>query len=124
MAIPLAQPICMVRGTSKTFRVTVFDDANDPVDLTGATVYFTVALTAGGAAEISKTSAVPAEILILAQTGATLGQADIFLIPTDTASLPLGLHKYDVWVELSGGERHPVVLPNDFRLEAGVTVIP
>lgn len=124
MACLVAQPICIIRGTSQTFRITVFDEANARVDLTGSTLYFTVALTAGGAAEISKISTTPTEILILAQTGATLGQADIFLVPTDTTSLPLGLHVYDVWLELVTGERHVIVGPDEFRIEVGVTVIP
>ena len=111
----------MVKGSSQPFRLTVFDSDNNPLYLTGTTLYFTVALTAGGTAEITKTSATPSEILILTQSGATLGQADIFLLPADTSSLPLGLHVYDVWIDLVGGERHVIVGPDEFRLECGVS---
>ncbi len=118
------QDVQIIRGVSKTFRLTVTDDASDRVDLTGSTVYFRVKQTIDDATtEIAKSSAIPAEVTLLAQSGSTLGQADIFLQPGDTSALPVGKHVYDVWLELSSGKRHAVVRPANFRIERAVTEI-
>lgn len=111
-------------GSSKTLRVTVYDDDGTLLDLTGSTLFFTVRDNIGAvAAEITKTSADSAEIEILTQSGATLGQADIKLVPGDTSALAVGLHYYDVWIQLAGGERHVVIQPSAFRLNQPVTVL-
>lgn len=111
-------------GSSKTLRVTVYDDDSALLDLTGSTVYFTVRQSIGAATtEITKTSATVSEIEILTQSGTTLGQADIKLVPGDTSALTIGLHFYDVWIELAGGERHVVIPPSDFRILQPITVL-
>ena len=116
------QDISIVKGVSKTLRLTVTDDDGARVDLTGATIYFCVKKTkADLTLEIALVS--PTNIVILAQTGATLGQADIDLLPGDTSGLPVGQHVYDVWVEQSGGDRHAVVKPSSFFIEPSVTVL-
>ncbi len=116
------QDIQIIRGVSKTFRLTVTDESSERVDLTSSTVHFRVKQNIEDAGtEIAKSSVTPAEVTLLAQSGATLGQADIFLQPSDTSGLPVGKHVYDVWVELSTGKRHAVVAPADFRIERAVT---
>lgn len=117
----------ILRGTSKTYRLTVIDDNGDRVDLTGATVYFTVRTALGAApASIAKTSANVLEIEILNQAvPATKGQADIFIAPSDTASPPLlGKLIYDVWVVLVSGKRYCVVEPSAFLVNRAVTELP
>ena len=112
----------IVRGTSQTYRITVADEASNEINLTGATAHFRIKLTINASTpELSLSSAVPADVLILTQSGSTLGQFDVFLDPTDTASLPIGKHVYDAWVVLASGERHAVIEPALFYIERGVT---
>ena len=116
------QELNIVRGVSKTLRLTVVDEDGDAVDLTDAVVYFSVKILLSDAeAVIEKTSETPADITILAQSGDTLGKADIFLVPSDTLSLSAEKHYYDVWVELVTGARYCVVSPSAFWIRRGVT---
>lgn len=125
MSCATTQDQCIQKGASKTFCLTVLDDTGTAVDLTGATLYFTVAQTVGGTAVISKTSAVVTEIEILTQSGATLGQAKVYLQPSDTSTLDTSLpYVYDIWVELSSGQRYVVIAPSAFLVDESVTVIP
>lgn len=120
-----AQDKTILRGTSKTYRLTVVDDDGARVDLTGATVHFTVRTALGApTAAIAKTSANPLQIAILNQAVATTkGQADIMLTPSDTSSL-LGKLIYDVWVVLVSGSRYGVVEPSTFLVNRAVTELP
>lgn len=114
------QDIQVIRGVTKTLRLSVIDDDGDAVDLAGATVYFRAKEAIGDAsAVISKSSAQVSEIEILTPT--TGGQADIKLAPSDTATLNLVPHVYDVWVQLASGDRHAVVKPARLYLERAVT---
>jgi len=121
----LRQDLQILRGISKTLRLTVEDEDGERVDLTGATVYFSVKVNvADAAAVISKDSGTPSEITILTQSGDTLGQADIFLVPSDTSGLSPIQHYYDVWVVLASGARHAVVPPASFYIEQAITELP
>jgi hypothetical protein len=125
------QPITVVRGESKTFLLAVRDSKTlQPVDLTGAKVWFTTKnriedinaiitkknVTAGG---------VDGQILItVPQTGATMGQAQIFLDPADTAGLDSDASYWcDAWVQLATGKRSQVLSNRQFVVEPAVTTV-
>jgi hypothetical protein len=122
----------VVQGTDRHYRLTFTSpDEVDPetnpegrVDLTGATVYYRWKRYQNdpNPAEIAKSSGDPAEILILTQSGDTLGQADVFLVPSDTDTLTSGInHYWDAWVELSDGTRHAAIPPSKAYLIDAVT---
>lgn len=122
----------VVQGTNRHYRLTftspdLVDPETNPegrVNLTGSTVYYRWKLKQNdpNPAEISKSSGDPAEILILTQSGDTLGQADVFLVPSDTDSLPSGVnHYWDAWVELSDGTRHAAIQPAKVYLIDAIT---
>ncbi len=71
----------MHRGDSATFGVSVLDTAKVPVNITGATVRFTAKYRVSdldSAALIQRVGVI---------TNATLGQAEIRLLPADTSAL-------------------------------------
>lgn len=111
-----------IRGTSKTYRVTVVDDDGERVDLTGATAHFRVKLTIDDvSAVITKISTTPAQITILTQSGTTLGQYDVFIVPGDTSMLAPATYVYDSFVVLASGKRYCVLEPAEFVIERAVT---
>lgn len=113
----------VIRGTSKTLKLTLVDLANKPVNLTGATVHFTVKKEILDRVPIiKKSSQVLTEIEI--QSPPEDGVARIFLDPADTQDLEPNLYTFDVWVILSSGKRYQVVKTSVLELHPGVTVIP
>lgn len=112
----------IIRGSTKTYELEVVDDHEEPVNLTGARVVFTVKCSLSDPAPlIQKDSAVGvAEVDI---TEPRLGKAEIKMVPSDTRSLDPGEYIFDVWVVLSSGARNPVVGPATFTVKAGVTVL-
>lgn len=84
----------VVRGTHVTVRITVYDADDARVDLTGYAMSFRVARELAGAVEFTKTVGVG--ITLLTQSGDTLGQAEVALVPADTAALEVGVHRYEV----------------------------
>ena len=114
--------ISVIRGTSKTFELEITDDDGAVVDLTGATLYFTVkAKLEDTNPLIQKKSSDALEIDIYDPRG---GKAKIYLNPSDTQTLALKPHIFDVWVVLSSGKRYVVVGPSTFELKPAGTVIP
>jgi len=115
--------VAVIRGSSKTYELTVVDENNDPVDLTGARVLFTVkTLITDASPVIQKDSqAGAAQIEIMPNPKA--GKARIYLSPSDTRNLDVAEYVFDAWVVLSSGKRHPVIPPSIFEVEAGVTVL-
>jgi hypothetical protein len=109
------------RGQSKTFELRVTDEVAAVVDLTGATVWFTVK---GDLLDrdptILKVSSDPVQIKI---SEPKRGVALIYLQPDDTRNLEIQEYVFDVWVQLASGKRYPVIPPSVFVVEAGVTVI-
>jgi hypothetical protein len=99
------------KGQSATFRITITDEDGERYDLTGATLYFRVkvSVTTADPALITKVSSTPAQITILAQSGDTVGQAEIYLLPADTTALTAINYVYDVWILKATGEKEPVV---------------
>lgn len=91
----------VVRGDHHAFRVTVYDaevgDIDDLAarfDLTGWTIYLRVKKSPLDATVlIDKDSTDVTEIEILTQTGLTVGQFDVFLVPSDTETLEPGTYE-------------------------------
>lgn len=109
------------RGQSKTFELTIKDSTNAAVDLTGASIYFTVKKeVTDTVAIISKTTDDPLQAEILAPN--TDGKARIYLIPSDTSVLDVGDYLFDIWVQLSSGKRYPIVEVSKFIIKASVTL--
>lgn len=118
-----AQNLTLTIGSSKTYRLTVYDEDGALLDLTGSTLYFTAKTTAG-ATIFAKVSTDTNQIEILTQSGDTLGQADVKIVPSDTSAATAGNHRYDAWIELASGKRYQIVPVSTFTLTAPVTVIP
>jgi hypothetical protein len=123
MSCALRTDLSILAGSSKTYRLTIYDEDGDLLDLTGSTLYFTVR-NGANVQQFQKISSNPAQIEILTQSGATLGQADVKLVPSDTSALPAGEYKYDAWIVLASSKRYAIIPPSIFRVEIPVTVIP
>lgn len=82
-----AQPFEMFSGDTKDLNVTVLNQDSAVVDLTGASVDFTISKKPGGAALVTKT--VGSGIVL---TDPTNGVMDITLNPADTVSLKGAYH--------------------------------
>ncbi len=115
--------LVIIRGSSKTLVLTVKDKNKELVDLTDSKVLFTIKRNIeDSVGAVRKTTDVAAEAILLPQSGSTLGQAHIFLSPSDTSGLePARDYVYDVWVELPSGKRHAVILPSQLDLRRSVT---
>ena len=114
MAITI--PLKLFAGESRTYRATITNEAAQPLDLSGDVVLeFQVKQSVGAAdpALISKT--IGAGITLLPQTGATLGQVELALLPADTQSLA-GTYAYDL-VLISAGLRQYVIPPSAFHVQ-------
>lgn len=119
----------VTRGESATFLLTVVNlTTKQPIDITGALAWFTVKnrVEDPGATISKKNTAaggVDGQILISSpQSGATLGQLQVFLTPPDTAGLdPDDEYWCDAWVQLSSGKRYQVVSNRSFTIDPAVT---
>jgi len=113
--------VTVIRGSSKTLRVTVQDSSETPIDISGSTVFFSAKeKVSDTVALISKNSTNPAEIAL---TDPTNGVAEIYLVPSDTQSLDSGRLLYDVWIVLVSGARHSII-QSELIVESSITVIP
>lgn len=103
-------------------------DVNDvpveePVDLTGATVYFSVRTKASSPdLLIGKNSTNALEIET--PTPFTGGIAIIHLLSSDTKNMAPGEYVFDVWVVLSSGKTVPVIEISEFIVKEPVTKLP
>lgn len=123
----------ITRGEHVDLRYTVFrkggavDNLSDRIDLTDATAHWSAKLNASDTeAEISKSSAVVTEAVILAQgiSDPTRGQYDVFIVPEDTAELPIGKHAFDTWIVLASAKQHAVITLGEIVIRREVTVLP
>lgn len=105
--MPALPPI--FRGDDAAFLLTVLDSTGAPVDITGDDVEFEVKATLNGADPALIRKTVGAGIALLAQSGATLGQARVTLLGTDTDIAPRA-YWADV-VHTKAGIRTHVVRP-------------
>lgn len=107
--IDLNGPISIYRGDSATLRLTVTDDEDARVDLTGATIELQVKAALGDADPALITASVGSGITLRDQTDdEEIGQADIALTSANTNRTP-GLFYLDVVVEVSGTRQHLMV---------------
>lgn len=114
--------VSVIRGSSKTLELTVTDDTDKVVDLTGATLYFSVkTLIEDSHPLFQKRSTNVSEIEI---TKPRDGVARIYLSPADTQTLDPKEYVFDVWVVLASGKRYPVIEPSVFVVRPGVTILP
>lgn len=109
----------MIQGTNQRFQFTFTDDSGR-LDLTGATIHYRWKRNQydEDPPEISLSSAVITEIEILTQLGPTLGQCNVFLIPGDTDTLPVGWHYWDIWAVLASGKRYAKAAERIFLTDA------
>lgn len=119
-----SQSISVFKGQSRTYHLLVREDPGGlPANLTGATVFFTIKKNLTDAnAVVTKSSVLAVEILLLDQVNFK-GQADIFLLISDTVNLAVGEYVYDVWVELGSGKRFSVIDPSLFTILTPVTTV-
>jgi hypothetical protein len=95
----------MTRSTDTILTITVIDGADQPLDLTGKTLRFTAKRHMSddqADAVIAKSSG--NGITHLAQSGDTLGEAEVAIVPGDTATLPAYTVALFYDVELADGD--------------------
>lgn len=113
--ITLLGPLTVYAGDALPLRLTVTDDADARVDLTGAAIELEVKARIGGPDPAAIHKAIGSGITLLDQTSAdTRGQADIAITSTDTSLTP-GLYWLDVVLTLSGVRGH-VIAPREFTV--------
>jgi hypothetical protein len=110
------------QGATKDLLLTVYDSTGALLDLTGSRLMATVKCDIReDQATITKDSDVgPEQIEILAQSGATLGQATVKLTPEDTQTRA-GEYIFDVWIVLPSGAQHLLVGPSPLKIKPSVT---
>lgn len=115
--------LSVIQGSSKTLELTVTNsDDNTPVDLTGATIYFTMKdVITDPQAVLQKISTDTAQIEI---TTPRDGKAQIKFLPADTKTKDPGTYTFDVWAVLASGKRIVPIPPTTLKIERSVTVIP
>lgn len=112
----------IIQGSSRTLELTVVDDADAVIDLTGAKIYMSVKSDlASQYPIIQKVSTNVLECEITTPKG---GVAQIYLNPSDTQTLDPDVYMYDVWVVLADGRRYAIIEQSPFTVRQGVTVIP
>jgi uncharacterized protein YfaS (alpha-2-macroglobulin family) len=117
--IAVVGPMRVWRGDTLDLVLSVTDDADEPVNLTGATIVLTVKPNPGDA-DATFQLAVGTGITLRAQAGDTLGQADIAITSAHSNKAP-GLYYLDVVVVLASKTQH-VIEPVEFTI--GATVNP
>lgn len=118
----------LYKGESRDIELTLTEEVvqsgeviEQPLDLSGATIFFAVRKRAGDAVVlISKTSDTTGEIDV--NTPDSEGTAVIHIASSDTNFLEADMYVYDVWVELPSGKRYPVVPISEFKIVQPVVV--
>lgn len=114
-----ANGISVYKGASKLLELTVVSGSNQPVNINGAKLWFTVKRSITDMAPLfQKRSTVTGEIDI---TAPDVGRVQITLLPSDTAALDARTYVFDVWIELASGARYVLIPPSDFKVERAVT---
>ena len=117
-----ANSLSIFKGTSRTLELHVIDSTGKCVNITGATIVFTLKKCAGDQFPIiQKTSASILQVEITDPKG---GVARIYLNPADTMNLDPGDYVYDVWIILASGKRYVLIPESTFTVLQGVTVLP
>lgn len=116
MTCETATPLELWRYESRTLTLTVVDpDTGFAVDISTGPwqvleLEFEIKTEIDGADPALVSKAIGTGITLLAQSGDTLGQAEIAIAPADVA-MAAGTYYGDVWATFSGGRRSLVVLP-------------
>lgn len=124
-------PLRVTRGASKVWTLTVRDAGGAPVDLTGAKTWFTIKnRVEDPAALVAKRNLAAGGVdnqmlIILPQSGVTLGKLKVFLDVADTALLdPSASYWCDAWVQRPGGpplDRQQVMANRQLVIDPAVT---
>lgn len=105
------QDIEIVRGTTNTFSISVFNDEGEPYDLqSGETLIFGIKKD-------------PRELTNLIQKTVAEGTGGVYIVeltPDDTADVPFGKYFYDVSVK-SGADFFNVIETSVFDIKKNVT---
>lgn len=113
----LIGPMNVFRGDSLSLLLTVTDDEDERVSLTGKTIQLGIAATVGGELLVSKT--VGSGITLADQDAEeTEGQATIALSTSDLDRAP-GLYWLGVVVS-EGDDRQHVIAPREFTIDGAV----
>lgn len=104
--------IIIFSGDDRTLSLSVNQSDGSVVDLTGAKIWFTVKnrladTDADALIQKRNTAAGGGDTEILV-TDAPNGQAQIFIIPTDTEDVDAAIYSYDIQVILSTGKKHTI----------------
>jgi len=119
----------VAQGEDKVLTLTVNDSNGSPRDLTGAYVYFAIKRTDDDATQVVQyDNDAGTGVTLLAQSGATLGQAEIAVAAADTTAEPVGTALvYDVFVRFdpAGADNERVqVVDGTFQITPRRVVIP
>lgn len=111
---PVTEPITLYKGETTVMRITVIrEDDGLRENLTTASNIEWQLKTAPGAADaplISKS--LGSGVVLLTQSGDTLGQFEVTLLSADTSALAAGVYYYDAVVVMPGAVRHYVIRPS------------
>lgn len=94
--------ISVVKGDDKDIVVN-FKNGSSAMDITGATVIFTVKELQGG-------STISLQKVVTSHTDSVNGQSTISIEDTDTASLDAKTYWYDIQLQTASGKKHTVVV--------------
>lgn len=114
------QRLEVIRGDTRRYEITVTDDAGLPVDLSGASVYFTVRKKYSSGANDTDAvfqKEVGGGITI---TDGSAGVVALVIDPADTRALPASLFLYDLQVITGAGDTITAAL-GEFAVKADVT---
>lgn len=115
-----ADEVKIYKGESKTFLLSVLDGNNNPVDLAGSEIYFTLRpKLCDDKVVLTKSSLDSAQIEI--KSPATDGEAYVHFVPSDTEDLDHGDYVYDVWVKLTNGKQIVIIEPSLFEIKPPIT---
>ena len=115
--------ISVIRGTTKTLKLTVTDSTGTAVNLTGGKLVLTVKSSIyDDLPLVQKLTTDPDQAAI---TLPREGVVEFYLEPADTQALVPRDYIFDVWyIAATSGERYAVVPPATFTVTPGVTLLP
>ena len=96
----------LYKGNSRTFEIEIKDLLGVPIDISGATLKFSVRVTELGSTLIFKSTANTIELKI---TAPLVGKAEVYLIPSDTINLKAGAYLFDVQLTLANYKVYTVI---------------
>lgn len=109
LAVPSPKDIVLPAGQTFDLAVAIVDSGEQPIDLTGGQVLFSVrAKSTDPTARISRQATL---------TAPTLGLCVVPLAVNDTAALPAGPYSWDLWLTDASGNRAQVVPGSSFLVQ-------